>query len=142
MARRRYRSDALSSAAKTRPDEAAPSGQLPLSDTEPSSPQPPASDEKTETKPEPVASNLKAQLNAMRQPQQPQQQHYDPLAFYLGQIAGLSPAKFMFLHHYFSRFPQNFNPQHWDVLKAAHSIALERGVHEDAPNIFSSSMAC
>jgi hypothetical protein len=42
----------------------------------------------------------------------------------------------MFLHHYFSRFPQNFNPQRWDVLKAAHSIALDRGVKEDSPEYF------
>jgi hypothetical protein len=138
VARRKYRSGGpYSSAANPRPDEPAPSEQRPLEPSEPSSPQPPASDEKAEAKPD-VASNLKAQLNAMRQPrqQQPQQQHYDPLALYLGQIAGLSPAKFMFLHHYFSRFPQNLNPQHWDVLKAAHGIALDRGVQEDSPEYF------
>jgi hypothetical protein len=133
----RRSSDALSAAGRgIKPDEPAPSEQRPLEPSEPSTPQPPASDEKTEAKPD-VASNLKAQLNAMRQPaQQPQQQHYDPLALYLGQIAGLSPAKFMFLHHYFSRFPQNLNPQHWDVLKAAHGIALDRGVREDSPEYF------
>jgi hypothetical protein len=74
----------------------------------------------------------------MRQPaQQPQPQAFhDPLAMYLASIPGLSPHKFYFLHAYFSRFPQNLNPQHWDVLKAAHGIALDRGVQEDSPEYF------
>jgi len=140
VARRRYRSDALSAAGHgVKPDEPAPSGELPLSDAEPSSPQPPKTDE-AEAKPDQPAeaiSGLKAQINAMRQqpPQQPQQQ-VDPLAHYLASIPGLTIPKFQFLYHYFSRFPQNLNPQHWDVLKAAHGIALDRGVNEDSPEYF------
>src|SRR6516225_4746366 len=135
MARRRYKGDAHSSAAHTqKPEETAPSGQLPLSDGEPSSPQPPAPDTQGEGKPE--ASGLKAQINVMRQqreqPQQPQQpqpqaHHVDRLAMYLASL-GLSPSKFIFLYSYFSQHPDRLNPQHWELLKAAHGITLGRNV--------------
>ena len=69
MARRRYRSDALSAAGHgVKPDEPAPSGELPLSDAEPSSPQPPKTDE-AEAKSEPsqhFSSGLEEQLAQQR----------------------------------------------------------------------------
>jgi hypothetical protein len=142
MARRRYRSDALSSAAKTRPDQPPSTPESYPLGSEPSPASAPAgtSDEKAEAKPDQPAeaiSGLKAQIDAMRQPQQPPpQQQVDPLAHYLASIPGLTIPKFQFLYHYFSRSPQNLNPQHWDVLKAAHGIALDRGVQEDSPEYF------
>jgi hypothetical protein len=84
------------------------------------------------------AGSLKAQIDTMRrQAEQRQQLQNDPLAHYLASIPGLSPYKFYFLHHYFSQYPDRLNPQHWEILKAAHHIATqERKIQEDGPEYF------
>jgi hypothetical protein len=50
---------------------------------------------------------------------------------------GLSPSKFIFLYSYFAQHPDRWTAQHWDLLKAAHGITLNRGVGEDSPEYFS-----
>jgi hypothetical protein len=143
LARRRYKGDAYSSAAHTqKPEEAAPSGQLPLSGSEPSSPQPPAPDTQGEVKPD--ASGLKAQIDHMRaqreQAQQPQPQQQAPLvdglAMYLAGL-GLSPSKFIFLYQHFAQRPHLLNNDYWQLLKMAHEITTkDRNIPEDSNEYF------
>jgi hypothetical protein len=141
MATRKRRSPAISLAGRgARPDEPAPSGQLPLSDAELSSPQPPAPGAQGEAEPEAKSdpSGLAAQVAAMRQQQAAQQQQpqVDPLAHYLASIPGLTIPKFHFLYHYFAQHPHLLNADHWQLLKAAHDITLGRGVKEDSGEYF------
>ena len=139
MARRRYRSDAISGAGHgERPPDPAPSEQLPLG-SEPPSPSAPAPDQ---AEPEPAqhfSTGLGDQLRQQRlyvQQHQPQQQ-IDPLAAYLASIPGLTIPKFHFLYHYFAQHPDRLNPQHWELLKGAHRIAREeRDIPEDSPEYF------
>jgi hypothetical protein len=123
MARRRYRSDALSAAGRgIRDDEAAPAGQLPLADAEPSSPQPPKTGE-AETKPAHFSSGLKDQLASMRSYAQP-----DPLDQYIAfHFQGALPNERAWLranqHHL-------QNPM---LVHHAAQIALQRGVPRQSP---------
>jgi hypothetical protein len=150
VAKRKYRpSAAISSTGRgIKADDAAPPGQLPLSDAEAASPSAPASDAqvprgeygKPEAEPaQHFSTGLKEQLAQQQRyadRPQPQQQQIDPLAAYLLSIHGLTVPKFHFLYHYFAQHPDRLNPAHWDVLKAAHGITLNRGVGEDSPEYF------
>ena len=152
MAPRRYKSPGISQAGRgQRPPDTTPPEQHPLGSEPTSSPSsPPASDtqaprnEYGKVNEEPAqhsSANLKAQIDVMRQQQQhaaqQQQLQNDPLAHYLASIPGLTPHKFYFLHHYFSQYPDRLNPQHWEILKAAHHIATqERKIQEDGPEYF------
>ena len=142
MARRRYRSDALSSAAKTRPDqppstpESYPLGSEPTPPAPAAAPDTKAGEAKSD-QPAEAISSLKAQIDAQRAYQQQQQPRHDPLAMYLASIPGLSPHKFYFLHAYFSQHPDRLNQEHWNVIAGAHQIARqERNIPEDSSEYF------
>jgi len=138
MARRRYRSDALSTAVQSeRPRDPAADESLaqpiePRSEYGKAPPEPSA-----EAKPGYNASGLKAQIDAMRQPaqqqwQQPQQQHTQlaQLHGYIDSIPNLSAAQRQWLH---------YNPHgvyRFDLLHAGHTEALERGVPADSGEYF------
>jgi hypothetical protein len=138
MARRRYRSDALSTAVQSeRPRDPAADESLaqpiePRSEYGKAPPEPSA-----EAKPGYDASGLKAQIDAMRQPaqqqwQQPQQQHTQlaQLHGYIDSIPNLSAAQRQWLH---------YNPHgvyRFDLLHAGHTEALERGVPADSGEYF------
>ena len=102
-----------------KPDEPAPSGQLPLSDAEPSSPQPPAPDpsEKAEAKPHYDASGLKAQIDSMRSYAQP-----DPLDQFISfHFPGALPVERAWLRN---------NQHHLNnpaLIHSAAAIAMQRG---------------
>jgi len=125
VARRRYRTGGpYSSAANPRPDEPAPAGQLPLSDAETSSPQPPKTDEaKAESEPsQHFSSGLKEQLA--------QQRAYasDPLEQYITfHFPGALPAERAWLranqHHL-------ANPA---LIHSAAQMALQRGCPRGSP---------
>jgi hypothetical protein len=139
VARRKYRNDALSSAAGPRPDEPAPAEQHPLgSEPAASSPQPPASDQAEPA--QHFSTGLKdqiAQQRAYADRPQPQQQHVDPLAAYLLSVPGLTIPKFQFLYHYFAQRPHLLNGDHWQLLQAAHHITTnERKIPEDTNEYF------
>jgi hypothetical protein len=150
MARRRYRSDALSAAGHgEKPADPAPPEQHPLG-SEPAAAQSAASDTqvprseygKSDEPAQPV-SGLGQQLRDMQQhyqQQQPQpQQQIDPLAAHLASIPGLTVPKFHFLYHYFSQHPDRWSAQHWELLKAAHGITTkERNIPDDSPEYFQS----
>jgi hypothetical protein len=142
LARRRYGkpSPAISTAGQSeRPrDPQTVADEFPLG-SEPTAPSAPAPDQKAEPEPAQAISSLKAQIDAQRayaEQQQAQHNWHNWLVQYLGSLPGLTPHKFYYLHSHFSQNPQHLTQQHWDVLKAAHQIALERGVKEDSPEYF------
>jgi hypothetical protein len=127
MARRRYRSDALSSAAKTRPDQPPSTPEsYPLGSEPPASSAPaPAPDEKGEAKPEPTqhfSSGLKDQLAGM------QRYASDPIEQYISfHFPGALPVERQWLranqHHL-------ANPA---LIHSAAQIALQRGCPRGSP---------
>jgi hypothetical protein len=121
MARRRYRSDALSAAGRgVKPDEAAPSEQHPLG-SEPTSPSAPAAAPEPEAKHEP--SSLAQQIAAMRQQAQP-----DPLDQFISfHFQGALPNERAWLR----ANPHNLqNPM---LVHHAAGIALQRGIPRQSP---------
>ena len=121
MARRRYRSEALSTAAhETRRDEPAPPGQMPLSGNEPASPQPPAQDPTADAH---FHTGLKEQLAQQQRYAQP-----DPLDQYIAHtFPGATP---------FERQWLRANSHHLNnpgLIHSAAAIALQRGVPRNSP---------
>jgi hypothetical protein len=139
VAIRRRKSPAISAAGHgVKPDEPAPAGQLPLSDAEPSSPQPPATHQ-AEAKPEPehFSSTLGEQIRAQQAyAEQQRQMQRNPLAMYLASIPGMSMPKLNYLAAYFSAYPDRLNGEHWNAITAAHMDALNRGFPDDSDGYF------
>jgi hypothetical protein len=139
VARRKYgRSDALSAAGHgTRPDEPAPSGQRPLSDAEPSSPQPPKTDEADAKPAQHFSSGLGEQLR-QQQHYAAQQQAYqhNPIFAYLASIPGLSARQVHYLTAYFTSYPDKLNAEHWGTIADAHRRALAHGIAPESDQYF------
>jgi hypothetical protein len=130
MARRKYgrSSDALSAAGRgIKPDEPAPSGQLPLSDAEPSSPQPPATDQADAKSAQHFSSGLGEQIRQQRAYAE-QQQQVDALDAYISHyFQGALPNERAWLR----ANPHNLqNPM---LVHQAAGIALQRGIPRHDP---------
>ena len=143
MARRKYRSGGpYSSAAGSRPDEPAPESQRPLQPDEPSSPQPPATDQ-AEAKSEPAqhfSSGLGEQIRQQQayaeQQRYYQQQQANPVFRYLAAIPGLSARQVHYLTAYFTSYPDKLNAEHWGTIADAHHRALAHGIAPDSDQYF------
>jgi hypothetical protein len=133
VARRRYRSDALSSAAKTRPDEPLSTPESYPLGSEPAPPSAPAPDTQAETKPQHDASSLKAQIEQQRYYQQ---QQANPVFRYLASIPGLSARQVHYLTAYFTSYPDKLNAEHWGTIADAHHRALAHGIAPDSDQYF------